>query len=148
MIHPWRRLRQLARIDLIWHDDTPGAPMGVTHFASGVISLRKGMTQAERRSTILHEVLHVERGPVPAGLAAKEEQRVRKLAAQQLLPDVREIADALAWSGWRLEEAAEELWVDEPTLRDRLRFMTHPAERAYMVRRFEDDRDERGGGSE
>lgn len=68
------------------------------------------MNQAERRSTIVHEVLHCERGPVPMGLAAMEERQVRKIARELLLPDVRKIADALAWAHWCLETAAVELW--------------------------------------
>lgn len=135
-IHPWRRLRALAHITLVWHDD---GPMGETDFEAGVISLRRGMSQAERRSTILHECLHVERGPVPMGLADKEEERVCRHTAQELLPDVRAIADALAWARWNLVEAAEELWVDVDTLACRLATMTHPAERAYMRQRFEED---------
>jgi hypothetical protein len=134
MTHPWRRLRALTHINLLWHDD---GPMGETDFVAGTISLRRGLNQAELRSTILHECLHVERGPVPMGLAPKEEHQVRKLAAQQLLPQVTRIGDALAWAQGDLAAAAEELWVDEGTLRDRLRFMTHPTERRYLARRLE-----------
>jgi hypothetical protein len=100
--------------------------MGETDYVAGTISLRRGLDQAQRRSTVLHECLHVERGPMPMGLAAKEEHQVRKLAAQELLPSVVAIGDALAWSQGDLEGAADELWVDVHTLRDRLRFMTHP----------------------
>lgn len=136
MIHPWRRLRALSHITLDWHD---GGFRGVTCFVTNTISLRRGMDQAERRSTIMHEVLHAERGPVPAGLADREELRVSRIAAQELLPDVRVIGDALTWAQGDLAVAAEELWVDEETLRIRLRYMTHPAERAYMRTRFEED---------
>lgn len=138
MSHPWRRLRALDHISLLWHD---GGPMGETDFVAGTISLRRDLTQAELRSTLLHECLHIERGPVPMGLAPKEEQQVRKLAAQQLLPHVARIAEALAWAQGDLAAAAEELWVDEATLRDRLRFMTHPAERQYLARRLARARD-------
>jgi hypothetical protein len=135
MTHPWRRLRALSHINLLWHD---GGPMGETDFVAGTISLRRGLNQAELRSTILHECLHVERGPVPMGLASKEEHRVRKLASQQLLPHVTTIGEALAWAQGDVAAAAEELWVDEETLRDRLRFMTHPTERGYLARRLGD----------
>jgi hypothetical protein len=104
----------------------------------GTISLRRGLDQAQRRSTILHECLHVERGPVPMGLAPKEEQKVRKETAQLPLTDVKAIGDALAWAQGDVVGAASELWVDEGILRDRLRFMTHPAERGYLARRFEE----------
>lgn len=136
MIHPWRRLRALTQFKLEWHD---GGLMGDTDFTGSTISLRRGMTQAQRRSTILHECLHAERGPVPMGLAAREELRVRKHTAELLLPNVREIADAMAWAQGDIGAAADELWVDVGILRDRLRFMTHPSERAYLARRFADD---------
>lgn len=135
LIHPWRRLRALAHIRLLWHD---GGDPGFTDFEAGTISLRRGMNQAERRSTILHEVIHVERGPVPETLGDREELRVCRIAAQQLLPDVRLIGDAMVWAQGNLHAAAEELWVDEETLYVRLRYMTHPAERAYMKQRIEE----------
>ncbi|MCL8026353.1 hypothetical protein [Nocardioides bruguierae] len=141
MIHPWRRFRDLAHFKLRWHE---GGDLGFTDFESQTVSLRRGLNQAGRRSTILHECLHVERGPVPEGLAAREELRVRKLAAQMLLPDIRAIADALAWAEGDLEAAADELWVDVPTLRDRLRFISHPAERAYLQARLEEISDHHG----
>lgn len=134
MIHPWHRLRALSHISLLWHE---GGPMGETDFLAGTISLRRGLSQAALRSTLLHECLHVERGPVPMGLAAKEEQRVRRLTAEQLLPQVAQIGDALAWAQGDLAAAAEELWVDEAIVRDRLRFMTLPAERQALARRLD-----------
>lgn len=136
MIHPWRRLRDLAHIQLLWHE---GGVMGETDFAAQTISLRRGLNQAERRSTVLHECLHAERGPVPMGLASKEEQQVRKLSAQLLLPSVRAIADAYIANLGDLQATADELWVDVATLRIRLEHMTHPAERAYMKRRLEQE---------
>lgn len=134
MIHPWRRLRALAHVTLKWHDH---APDGVTDFEAGVVSLRRGMDQARRRSTLMHELLHVERGPVPMGLAAREELRVWKEAARLLLPDVEAIGDALAWAHGDLAAAADELWVDVPTLRMRLKYL-HPVERGWLRKRLED----------
>lgn len=133
MLHPWRRLRDLAHVRLLWHD---GGPKGVTNFSAATISLRRGMTQAERRSTVLHECLHIERGPVLTTLAAREELRVEKETARLLLPDVHEVGDALAWAH-NLTEAADELWVDEQLLRCRLEHL-HPSERHYLRRRLED----------
>lgn len=133
MIHPWRRLRDLAHVRLLWHD---GGPKGVTNFAAQTISLRRGMTQAERRSTILHECLHVERGPVLTTLAAREELRVERETARLLLPDIEAVADAMIWAR-NLAEAADDLWVDEQLLRCRLTHL-HPAERGYLHRRMDD----------
>lgn len=134
MLHPWRRLRDLAHVRLLWHD---GGPKGITNFANQTISLRRGMTQAERRSTVLHECLHVERGPVLSTLAAREELRVEKETARLLLADLERLGDALAWAH-DLAEAADELWVDEQLLRCRLNHL-HPAERGYLKRRLAED---------
>ncbi len=131
--HPWRVLRSLEHIDLRWHD---GGHMGETDHDAGTISLRRGMTWAERRSTVLHECLHVMRGPVPDTFEEREELRVEKEAARWLLPDVRLMGDALAWAHCRAE-AADELGVDERTLAIRLRYL-HPAERGYLKGRLDD----------
>lgn len=135
-IHPWRRLRELAHIRLLWHDD---GPAGVTDFEESTISLRRGLNQAERRSTVMHECLHVERGPVPLGLADREELRVEKEAARLLLPDIKVVGEALAWAR-DLAEAADELWVDEQLLRVRLQHL-HPAERGWLKARLEESDD-------
>jgi hypothetical protein len=132
-IHPWRRLRELAHVRLLWHE---GGPPGWTDFEESTISLRRGLNQAERRSTVMHECLHVERGPVPMGLADREELRVEKESARLLLPDVKVIGEALAWAR-DLSEAADELWVDEQMLRVRLRYL-HPAERGWLKQRLEE----------
>ena len=132
MPHPWRRLRELADVTLRWHQ---GGPMGWTHHASQTISLREGMTYEERRCSIQHELLHIGNGPQPLGLAGKEEESVRRETARIMLPNVRMVGEALAWSH-TLEEAAYELDVDIYVLRKRLRHL-HPAERAYLKQRLE-----------
>lgn len=111
--------------------------MGVTRYGVQEISLRTDLTWAERRCTVLHECLHAERGPTFKGvLAAREELVVRRTTARLLLPDVRPIGEALAWA-LSPAECADELWVDEGVLRDRLRWL-HPAERHYLSRRLEE----------
>lgn len=140
--HPWRRLRSLSHITLLWHDRDHDEAYGITDFAADTISLRSDLDQAGRRSTLLHECLHVERGPALAGvLAAREELRVRREAARILLPNIRAVGEALAWAH-TLEEAAGELWVDVDTLRDRLDFL-HPAELHYLRARLDDGQDAR-----
>lgn len=134
--NPWRRLRALSHIELRWHDE---GPMGETDFEAGVISLRRGMTYEERRSTVLHECIHVERGPAPLTFAEKEELLVEKATARQLLPSVKAIAEAYAWSQGDTEGAAYELGVDVGVLVTRMKYMTHPAERAYLARRFAEE---------
>ncbi|WP_333618127.1 hypothetical protein [Dietzia sp.] len=40
------------------------------------IWFRRGLTQAQRRSALAHELVHIERGPVPPFAEAKEEELV------------------------------------------------------------------------
>ena len=84
------------------------------------------MTQAERRCTIAHEAEHM------AG--ERREVSADRNAARLLLPDIHEVGEALAWAH-SLHEAADELWVDEATLRARLDAL-HPSERHYLNRRL------------
>ena len=134
MFHPWRLLRSLSHVTLTWHDL---GPPGLTTHSTATISLRRGMTQAKRRSALAHELQHLHRGPALRGNIAKDELATTKAAACRLLPDVRRIADAYVWARGDLVVAAEELWVDVPTLRFRLQHMTHPAELAFMRQRLE-----------
>jgi hypothetical protein len=135
MIHPWRRLRAFTHIELRWHDD---GDMGETDHEEGWISIRRGMTQAERRCTVQHELIHVERGTTLEGvLNDREELQVRRLTARSMLPDIRVVGEALAWARDHVE-AADELWVDEAVLLDRLHGL-HPAERHYLTRRLAQD---------
>jgi hypothetical protein len=134
MHHPWGAFRRLADWTLHFAH-LPGDLLGQTDFATKTVTLDSRLTQAERRCTIAHETQHIHRGPVPAALRGREEGRVDRIAARLLLADIRAVGEALAWSQC-LEEAADELWVDEATLRTRLRHL-HPAERAYLHRRLE-----------
>lgn len=130
--HPWRRLRELAHVTLLWHDD---GPMGATLHPYAAVSLRRGLTWAQRRCTLQHELIHVERGPAPAGLRDKDEESVRRETALRMIPDIRPIGEALAWA-LSEEEAADELGVDVPVLRYRLRHMS-PMERAWLSHRLD-----------
>lgn len=134
MHHPWRRLGSLTSWTLAWAD-LPDGLDGLVRYADRMIILRRGMTQAERRSTLAHELIHAERGPVldvPA-LVAREETAVEAEAARRLIT-VTELAEALAWTS-HPGEAADELWVDQAMLRARLAHL-RPAERRYLRRRL------------
>lgn len=137
VIHPWRRLRELTDWTLRWHEPGDDRRMGYTKHSTRIISLRSDLTWAERRSTVLHECLHAERGPSNSGvLHEREELRVRRETARLLLDDIKAVGEALAWA-LSTEEAADELHVDVGVLRDRLRWL-HPAERHYLRRRLEE----------
>lgn len=130
-IHPWRSLRLRERITLAWHES---GPMGWSRHSTQTVSLRRDLTYAERRCTLEHELLHLERGPVPVGWVAQDEERVRRETARRMLPDVRAVGEALAWAHTE-HEAADELGVDVYVLRYRLRHL-HPAERGYLHARL------------
>lgn len=104
----------------------PVGILGHTHHASQTITLATGMDQAERRSTLAHELQHVD--------GEHDEPACDRNAARMLLPDIRAVGEALAWAH-NLEEAAEDLWVDVETLTTRLETL-HPAERAFLKRRL------------
>lgn len=135
MYHPWRAFRALSDITLRWAH-LPDGILGYADYEFGEVVLAKGMTQTERRCTIAHEVEHLLRGPVAPHMVAREEIVVDKNVARLLLPNIDEVADALAWADGHAE-AAEELWVDEHTLRARLKHL-HPAERGYLKSRLGD----------
>lgn len=129
--YPWQRLAGLTQITVVTHG---GGPMGRAIFGVQTVSLRDDLTRAERRCTLMHELLHLDNGPQPWGLRAKEEEQVRRRTARLMLPDVEALAEALAWSD-SLVEAAEELGVDVHVLRKRLRHL-RPAEIRYVRRRL------------
>jgi cobalamin biosynthesis Mg chelatase CobN len=92
------------------------------------------MTLAERRSTIAHELEHLNRGPAPVGYERREELAVCKATAERLI-SFEALVDAMVWAGDEYELAAE-LWVDVGTVRDRLRSLS-PWESAEIIRRME-----------
>lgn len=93
--------------------------------------------QAERRSTLTHEIQHLDRGPVLLPhLATREERIVSEMAARRLIP-LSELVDALKWSR-DVGELADELWTDEPTVRVRLGSLD-PIEVAELEHHLGDD---------
>lgn len=123
--HPWRflgehlphwRVRFVDRHSGVF----PVGRLGLTLHHRHEIWLADGMNVADRRCTIAHETGHVLRGPAPSWRTLYEEGLVDRQAARLLLPSVRRIGHALAWTGADYEAAAEELWVDEDMLNVRL----------------------------
>lgn len=133
MWHPWRRLRELDDIEVIWRDRLRDGDVGHCLHAHRVILMSRRQTQAERRCTITHELVHLERGPVAEHRREHEEVLVERESAR-LLIDIRKLGEALAWTS-DLDQVAEELWVDVPMLQARLDGL-HPAERGYLRERL------------
>jgi hypothetical protein len=104
--------------------------VGVVDLRARVITLCPTLLQDERRSTLTHELVHLERGS-PCGPGDWEEREVARVAAARIisLPD---LVEAVKWSD-HVDEQALELWVDEDTVRVRLRHLTD-RERAELDR--------------
>lgn len=134
--HPWRHLRDhFPHIDVHFVDLAPIGLLGrvTTHG----IELHHNSGQSERRSTLTHEILHLERGPVPAHphFAQREEQVVEELTARRMIR-LPELVDAVLWCQGRTDdEAAEELWVDHDVLLTRIRTLTR-GERKWVERQL------------
>lgn len=129
MYHPWHRLRELAHVELRWVDRLTDDDLGRCIHRHRMILMSSNQSQAERRCTLAHELVHLDRGPVTAAELDREEEIVERIAARQLI-DIRKLGEAIAWSS-DPATVAEELWVDEPMLKARLDGL-HPAERAYL----------------
>jgi len=84
--HPWRHLAA-THPDLRVNCAATLRPGRMGVWCSPMeIALSRMLGQAERRCTITHETVHVERGPVSADprLAAREELAVDEIAARRL----------------------------------------------------------------
>lgn len=127
--HPWRWLRARPNIDLTWSREI--AEMGTTDGLARIV-LHPDQLQVERRCTLAHELAHIELGHT-RGCHPWDETQARQYAARWLITMDR-LLDVLSWTN-DLDEAADELWVDEETLRDRLDGLSE-IERAMIVRRY------------
>lgn len=135
MYHPWRHFRSHGDWRLEW-SDLPRLVHGIADFCTRTVTLDRRLRQVERRCTISHELVHIERGPLldDDHLAAREESVVEREVARRLI-ELHPLGEALAWAH-HPSEAAEVLWVTEHVLEVRLQHL-HPAERAYLKRRLE-----------
>lgn len=120
---PWRYWRTNHPNVVIYEAELAGDMLGCVDIEGGRIWLDSRLTMAEKRSTLTHEIGHLERGSLcdPAAESI-EERAVEEWAARQLI-DVHALAHAVQWS-CHIEEMAEELWVDEHLVRARFRCLT------------------------
>lgn len=104
-------------------DTSHRLPVGVAGLWRGeTIWLCCTLGRAGRRSVLTHELVHVQRGQVPAWIVEREERTVDEIAAQRLIP-IERLVDGLRWSQ-REAELAEVLDVDVYTVRVRLATLT------------------------
>lgn len=126
MFHPWRALRELGHVIVEWvrpHSDAVAATDG-----KRVIWLDPRMNQVERRCVLTHELVHLEYGHHGCQ-PGKVEHLVRTEAARYLI-DIRDLRWCALWA-LSLPELADELWVTDMVLHDRLTGLTE--EEACML---------------
>ena len=117
--HPWSTLLPAHPNTDVWPTNSlPPTVLGCTDGTS--IWLTVEQTVAEARCTLIHELIHLERGHSVCQPPDVEADVARE-AAQRLIP-IDELADVLTQTRSDLE-AAELLWVDVDTLRTRLAFL-------------------------
>lgn len=109
----------------------PDGMCGCADPASGTVWLAHGLLQRERRDTLTHELVHLERGAPVAGFEDHEEHAVDAEVARRLIP-IGALCDALRWTR-DVTELAEELDCAEDSVRLRLATITDPAEVAAVA---------------
>jgi hypothetical protein len=129
---PWRDLRE--NWPEVWVVDEPMSGRLLGWLCYPVIALRAGTTAAQRRCTLAHEIVHLERGVGDCGpWAGREERQVHALAARRLI-DIDELVRGIRDSGGTQDLAAlaQALDVDRDTLRVRWDMLT-ATERAAIA---------------
>lgn len=130
MFHPWREVR--ARPDVtVTFIELPDGLLGFCEHQTRTIFIAKGLRQRQRRAVLVHELTHLDRGPVADcdHLAGKEEATVERMASERMI-ELDALVHALLWSQDE-HELAEELWCDVATVRDRIASLTFH-ERAWV----------------
>lgn len=131
MHDPWKHLATNHPDVRVVFDRLPGTICGQTD--GETIWLDDRLTQAQRRVTLCHETIHIERGV--QHVDDLEERRVERLTAERMI-STRHLVDALRWHRHPSTAGlAETLWVDESTVRCRLETMT-AAEQAAIERKL------------
>ena len=134
MYHPWRDARDREHLNITFErlaDGRRGCLRGDR------VTINTGDDQAQRRSTLAHELVHDERRvfPVDRVLRAREELTVERIAARRLI-QLEALVDALLWSRDARETAAE-LWVDVPMLVAFIQSMTKE-EKVWVGKQLEE----------
>lgn len=134
--HPWRELGTLWPHVHVDHVDlTDAGRLGETD-GSRLIRLERRQLQVERRCTLAHEMIHLERGH-DGPCSPATEAGVDREVARRLIP-LAALQDALAWSD-NLHEVADELWVTPGIVEARIASL-RPAEVATIAQLIADTR--------
>jgi hypothetical protein len=123
---PYVELRSRPALTVVWNVDMPQHGRWYQHLQTMLI--RRGLTQAARRCTVTHELIHAERCDLHC------DALVHELVARRLIT-LDALATAALFHGDDLTGVADELWVDVETLKIRLDHL-HPSERGFLQRRI------------
>lgn len=121
MYHPWRAFRDhFPDWTVVWSPMV--GDLGLTTWDDKTVTLDPDQDQAQRRSTLAHELVHIERGPFHESCLDREERTVDDTAARRLIT-LDQLAQAMVWA-YDVAELARELWVDTEIARVRLANLT------------------------
>ncbi|WP_045076468.1 hypothetical protein [Psychromicrobium lacuslunae] len=132
MFHPWRALRDLPHITVVWArlEHVSALTDGIS-----IIWLDSRLLQVEKRCSLTHELIHIERSHTHRQTPAVEHQ-VRAETARRLIP----FEELLRHKRWALsiDELADCLWVTPRVLCDRIDNLS-PKERAIFLAAYCED---------
>ena len=86
---PWEHLSNtmlFPGVTFRFSDKLPFGTWGLTNFAARSVTLATGMDAGELRSTLAHEIMHLERGQITAETEHAEELVCDLVAASRLVP--------------------------------------------------------------
>lgn len=125
MFDPWQLLRTMPQITVVWAElDSKSA---LTN-GRDTVWLDKHLLQVERRCSLTHELIHIERGHTSCPPNAAE-TGVRAETARRLIP----FPDLLEHKRWSrsVEELADCLWVTPHVLLDRISHLSDAEQAAF-----------------
>lgn len=131
VLNPYDLLEEHPDITLVF-TRLPGRERGRWYPDLHAIVLAERLTQAERRCTLMHELVHRMRGDNHVDdphLLGRQERSCHETVARLLIPFDR-LQAALQW-GRDPQELADELWVDVETLLARIKGLS-PVETARL----------------
>lgn len=131
LVDPYAVLLEHPDITLV-REDLPRGQRGRWYPQYRVIMVDRGLTAAEERVTVTHELIHALRADehLPdAWFAGRQEQFCHSTVARLLIP-LERLAAALQW-GRDEQEYADELGVDVETINARIDGLTD-TERAFL----------------
>jgi hypothetical protein len=135
--NPWQHAADnWPHIEISTDRELPPRIWGLTYGQR--IWLCRTLNQVKRRCTLTHELIHLERGPVPADprAHAREERAVAAESARRLI-GIDALTDALR-ANREPHALADALWVDMPTLRARIDNLD-PLEVAHLEHQLDGD---------